>query len=98
MFTPSKESPSLAPELNEPLDGPSYQAGDLSIAYLDDALNTVRPARHVNLEIFSPAEKSGAGLYKASIMRHTSASLTRRIFYNAMFDHNMETNNRRERK
>jgi hypothetical protein len=41
VFPPSKESPSLAPELNEPLDGPSYQVGDLSIAYLDAALNAV---------------------------------------------------------
>jgi len=43
-------------------------------------------------------KKSGAGLYKSSIMRHTSASPSWRIFYYAMFDHNLETNNRRERK
>ena len=47
VFPPSKESPSLAPELNEPLDGPSYQVGDLSIAYLDKADGNIFAGRKV---------------------------------------------------
>jgi hypothetical protein len=44
VFPPSKESPSLAPDLNEPLDGPSHQVGDLSVAYLDDAVDAYSAA------------------------------------------------------
>src|SRR5262245_25638223 len=40
----------LAPNLNEPLNGPSNQVGDLSIADLDDAVNAIRMARHINTE------------------------------------------------
>src|SRR5262249_8276674 len=48
VFPPSEESPSLVPNFNEPLNRPSHQLGDLSVAYLDDALNAVRTARHVH--------------------------------------------------
>src|SRR5262245_8413208 len=40
----------FAPNLNEPLNGPSNHVGDLSIADLDDAVNAVRTTRHVNTE------------------------------------------------
>jgi len=40
----------VAPYLNEPLDGPPHPIGHLSIADLDDALNTLHPARHVDTE------------------------------------------------
>src|SRR5262245_48234840 len=33
VFPPSEESPSLVPDRKEPLDGPSHQVGDLSMAY-----------------------------------------------------------------
>jgi hypothetical protein len=36
------------------------------------------------------AEKYGAGLYKTSIMRHTSHYLSWRIFYYAIFDNELE--------
>jgi hypothetical protein len=41
------------------------------------------------------SRKVWRGLYKSSIMRHTSVSLSWRIFYYAMFDHKLEPNNRR---
>ena len=47
-------------------------------------------------EAIITAKRIGAGLYKSSKMRHTFASLYWRIFYHAMFDHNLDTNNRRE--
>jgi hypothetical protein len=49
-FPTSKELPSLAPDLNKLLDRPSHEVGDLSIAYLDDALNAVLTARHIHTE------------------------------------------------
>ena len=58
VFPPSKESPSLAPELNEPLDGPPYQVGDLSIAYLDDALNAVVDLARMFKHTFTRLDKA----------------------------------------
>src|SRR5262245_11476841 len=40
----------LVPNLNEPIHGPSHDVGDLPIANFDDALNAIRPARHVHTE------------------------------------------------
>jgi hypothetical protein len=63
-------------------------------------MELIRPERRaVRTENSILAMKSPfSELYKSSIMRHTSASLSWRIFYFAMFDHNMEINKRRGRK
>jgi hypothetical protein len=45
-----KQLAHLVPNVDEPLNRPPYKIGDLSIAYLDDALNAVRPARDVHTE------------------------------------------------
>jgi len=41
-------------DLNEPLNGPPHEARDLSIADFDDAVNSVRTARHVHTEERAP--------------------------------------------